>query len=299
MMEGDASIIAEDRMVALERYEHRIAGGFRRGLEAACQIGEGLTRIEEQRLYEERGCQSFSEYLHDQWGFDERSGRRFMKVFRAVEILSRAGLALPENESQAAELGRLDPEELPTFWNKVLSICQAKDVALTTATVRKAVRAVLQTPGTLEAPEKPAAVPQELKINPVLDFSENGEEDEHPSLPASQPSFILSEQGERDLNRIGRLCGSDVSNAILKGNVHLSERDIRKWAEQDDQQVRRLTYYIVDQRWTVTRALNYESKLITEETTIGQLALLARARGGELLVKYQGLLIEVSKQGEE
>jgi hypothetical protein len=51
--------------------------------------------------------------------------------------------------------------------------------------------------------------------------------------------------------------------------------------------VRNLAHYLIDLRWTLRKALDYEDRMIDGETTIDQLTTLARARGGHIVIEHQ------------
>jgi hypothetical protein len=62
-------------------------------------------------------------------------------------------------------------------------------------------------------------------------------------------------------------------------------KDLIEWASYDNDTVGpwRITLW---QRWTITKALAYESKAVNEETPLGKLCLLAMARGGRLIRRH-------------
>jgi hypothetical protein len=293
-LDQDALTTQENPLAALELFEARITHAIRRTLEATVDIGQALEKIASERLYEARGYQSFAKYLREVLHFNERTATLFRAVAHTVSILSSARLQLPANQAQAVELSKVDPDHLPIFWEKILKICQRKDVNLSELTAARLRRALLIQQSTQSESSLPGAPPP-LKVNPVIVFDDETLE----QAPGAPPRWLLSEEGERSLNRISRICGEDISNSIVNGTINLSEREIVKWADQDDQMVRNLVHYVVDLRWSVSQALKYESELITLDTTLGQLLTLADARGGAVRISWQGRLISIGKQQED
>ena len=106
---------------------------------------------------------------------------------------------------------------------------------------------------------------------------------------------MLSEEGERALSKIRRVCGETVATAIENGSLQLAEKSILKWAEQTNDLMQNLIHYVVDLRWSVKDALAYEEKIPTGSTTLDAIVVLARARGGRFVIKHQDFKITIER----
>jgi hypothetical protein len=259
----------EERKVQLEACENRIFSAFRRGLEATCDIGKELRTIEADTLYDVRGYQNLIPYAERELRMDERSVRRSMNILSVIERLEGSGVQLPSNESQLIELARLPDERVLPVWERLVKTCDKKDVPITIFRVREAVNLD-------EEPAKPARGGVQANI----------------SLDETEP---LTEAGEKALARIRRICGEDIAKAIESGAVTLPEKALIKWAELKDQLMRNLVYYIIDQRWTVAQAIAYEEKKITGHSTLEDMILLARARGGHVAIQHDEFLVTIER----
>lgn len=267
----------KERIVALEECEHKIINGFRRGLEATCSIAREFGKIEVQELYRDAGYEEFNEYLERRLGLELTSVRRIMAVSVTIENLRKAGMNLPENESQAAELARVEAEHQPIVWGLVLEEAERLDKRVTANAVRDAVKSYEQQNESREE-EQEEEKPVRRGVTTALDLAEsNGASKKSAKVPEQ---ITFTEEGEEALERIGRLCGAPISKAILNGNLPMPERDLIKWSEQTDEMVSILAHYISDLRWSVARAIQFESQTLNEATTLGQLITLAKAHHG-------------------
>jgi hypothetical protein len=260
----------EERKVRLEACESRIFSAFRRGLEATCDIGKELRTIEAETLYDVRGYEELMPYAERELRMDERSVRRSMNILSVIERLEGSDIQLPSNESQLIELAKLPDERVLPVWERLVKTCDKKDVPITIFRIREAVNLD-------EEPAKPAP---------------RGGVQANISLDETEP---LTEAGEKALARIRRICGEDIAKAIESGVVTLPEKALIKWAELKDQLMRNLVYYIIDQRWTVAQAIAYEDKKITGDSTLEDMILLARARGGHVAIQHNEFLVTVDR----
>ena len=266
------SLSDNERMVELEACESRIFGALRRGLEATCDVAKELLTIDAGKLYELRGHENLKAYADEELRLDEKAVSRSIACLEIIERLENAGIELPSNESQLIELARLPDEQVVPVWEKLISACERKDVPVTVLRVREAVKLDLERP--------PAAAPRPgVKVK----FADEPEP--------------LSEEGERALARIKRVCGEEVAGAIdpQSGARPISERAIIRWAELRDDQMRGLVYYVIDQAWSVSEAINYEERAVNARSTLGEIALRARARGGRLAIQHEEFLVTVDK----
>lgn len=254
----------------LERISKAIRQAIINGRRAVRDLGSGLITLWEEDLWElgENKENGFWVHVYDSFGLERRSARAAMVTERTFRVLEEAHMPLPLNDSQAAELGRLeDDDKVPNVWRRIMEECEKQDLGITVVRVRDAVRQE-------RAHEKPKGV----------DVDMGNDEDE----------LFLSEQGEESLARIKALCGKKVADAIRqKKNIKLTEDGVKKWADQDDDIVKELPRYVFDQGWSVRKALNYMSKIIDGDTQVDELIMMARNRGGRLVGNYQDARIVV------
>jgi hypothetical protein len=281
-------------LVALEESEHKIRAAVRRGMEATCAIAVELHKIRERELWRARDCNSFNEYCGRYVPLDASSITRIQQIGPVVERLREAGLQLPENESQAAELIPLKPEDQAHVWKRVLLAAEKAEAPITKRVVRDVVAFYQRQQPEPEEDEEEEQQEEEQEetaagrrgVRTALDLDDKAEakEDSAPSRgkkdkPKVPERLTFTEKGEAALERIKRLCGKAVGETIEKGNVSISERDLIKWSEETDSMVRNLAYYVIDQRWRVDKAIQFENRTITGETTVADLATIVAARG--------------------
>lgn len=126
----------------------------------------------------------------------------------------------------------------------------------------------------------------------------DGEEDKKPESKAEPTRILLSEQGEKALDRIRRQCGDSVADAIDNGTIKISENHLIRWAEEDNESVRSLAYYVIDMRWNFPRALAFDKQEVNNRTTVEELSLFAAARGGKTWTHYNNFKITIELQGQ-
>lgn len=277
-----------DQLVDAER---KIQQASRDTVESIRIIGQELTKIEEQELYEVLGKNDFQEYVEFHLKLDYRMARAWMRASQALSLLDEQKLQLPYNQSQVLELSKLkSPEVLVGVWQKVLDYCDKEKLVVTVDIVKDAVtaqRASTNQYVTRARVKAPPAKPKGIDID--LGAEGNG-------AVSKAPVSTLSEEGEKALNRIRRLCGDEIAEAIREENPKVSERDLIKWAEQEADMVKNLVYWVIHRRWTVRKALAHEENPVNESTTVPELIDLARSRGGRAYVEFEDarLTIEIA-----
>lgn len=273
---------ADTRLLAsLEDYEQKIKSAFRRGLEATCSIAAELGKIQAGKLYEQRGYATFGDYVRDHLGIARQTMERIISISETVDLLKKAGLALPMNETQAVELGRLEPDQRPHLWSGLLSEAERTEQILTAEDIRRAVDQF-----SIRRP------PQTGRRAPIeIEMTDNG--DEPPvkekkvkGVVVPEVGLVLTEKGEAALARIQKLCGPEVAQAIENGSLPLSEKEIKLWAEQDEPVVKALLMYVADLRWTVSKAIAFESQPMEADTDADTMITIARARGGTAILSF-------------
>jgi hypothetical protein len=286
------------RLVALEECEQKIFSAYRRGLEATCALAREFNKIERQELYRERGCESFEAYAQEYLRLDLRSVERTRAVARVIQVLQEAGLRPPANETQAAELARLEESKQPHIWQILLSAEESTDKPLTVSAVRKAVDNAAGLKDQAPSPARGVQTALDMESGGpstgTQATTEQAPKKMTPLAGAKLPERIsLSELGEAALERIKRLCGKAVASAVESGNLPISERDLRKWADEEDTMVERLAHYINDLRWTVSKAIAFENADIDEGTSLQKLREMTIARQGRMRFELDDMKVSI------
>jgi len=243
----------------LERISRIIRQAILNGTQSIRDIGAGLIVIWEKDLWGlgEQKAKQFFPCAYEAFSLERRNVKAAMAVEHTFLNVARAKLRLPENASQAAELAKLVDHKQITVWKRVTEECDKHGLPVSVLRVRDAVNQEL-------------ASSEEGK---GIEIDMGDEEDE----------LYLTEAGEEALARIKALCGKGVAEAIRFKRAKLTEPAIKLWADQDDDVVKELAHYVIDQGWTVRKSLNYMSKVIDGDTEVDELILMARNRGGRLV----------------
>ena len=119
-------------------------------------VGQALAEINEQRLYRTESGRTFEDYCTQLWDMNVRHAYRLIESARVVEQIAEyqnvthgtqndtqpIEIILPQNERQARELARLDPEDRRTVWLGLVQAAQEQGGArITAGAVKKAVKA--------------------------------------------------------------------------------------------------------------------------------------------------------------
>jgi hypothetical protein len=278
--------VAERTLAALQLELEEQEGIFhnlrRRVITDVIGIGSVLHTIKSKELWKARKFDFWHEYVQDYLGLDVHLADRWTLVYQVTDRLKGAGLMLPENESQAVELSRAPEDRQVTIWKDLVDKMDAANQAPTVVLIKHAI--VIDERKRESASELP--VPRKSSGKGItVELSDEDEEDEKEKTPPS--TLRLTETGEAALDRIKTICGKAVAQAITEGRLKIPQRDLIQWAEADDQLVHNLAYYMVNLRWSLTKALNYEEQLIDGETTIDQLVTLTQARGGKYAFSWE------------
>jgi hypothetical protein len=269
----------------LEDCENKIKSAFRRGLLATCEIAKELHKIYSEELYKVK-TQDFTEYVTISLNINIVTYRRIIAVSQTVAQLRDAGLELPANESQVAELARLDAPMRAKVWNDLVIRAEKLEKALTLEDIKHAVElAESQTP--------------KREVEVEMEDKDNGSEPPtKKKSPIQEGVLVLTEKGEAALNRIRKICGTEIAQAIQMGIKAMTEREIKNWAEYDDEMMRQLVYYIIDQNWPLTKAVGFINKEVDDSTDVHDLILIASSRGGSARIKYDraNITIELTQQ---
>ncbi|MDE2101097.1 MAG: hypothetical protein KGL39_27870 [Patescibacteria group bacterium] len=130
-------------LTAMERVRLRaLEQAVQNGLDAAKEARDALAEISAQKLYKEK-YGSFEEYCEERWGFSARRGWQFV-AWSAVEkdLVAGPGPApevLPQSESQARPLAKLEPEARREVWDAAVKKAPAPS-QVTAKHVEEAVR---------------------------------------------------------------------------------------------------------------------------------------------------------------
>jgi len=290
-------IVAKEnvRFLALQECEQRLIGAYRRGLEATMSMAKELNKIEREELFIERGCKLFSDYVQTYLQMSWRTAMRITDVAKGVEVLRQAGLRLPVNESQVAELTRLKNEtQQIEVWTRLLKAEEMEEMPLTARAVEKAVTVAIEAAAQAE-PEERRGVQTSLDMEDEDTTSDGPNGAPKKMTPVGKvepaPRIKIGEKAEAALERIRRLCGKPVAEAIENGNHPISEKDLIKWSEQEDDMVKRLAHYVSDMRWKVDKAIAFENSDIDSETTLEKLREMAIARGGRMRFELEDIKV--------
>jgi hypothetical protein len=271
------------RKVALEECLIRMKSAFRRGLEATCTIAKELHKIYREELYLEV-TEDFNEFVTDYLNINIATYRRIIAVSQTVHQLQEAGLELPANETQVAELARLDPPIRTRVWNELMIRAEKEDKVLTVEDIRRAVEVAEQ-----------AALARDTRGSSDADHGvevdlEDTNGNEPPAAkkkaPVQEAVLVLTEKGEAALSRVRKVCGEEIAEAIASGTKAMTERDLRNWAEYDNEMMRQLVFFVFDQNYPLTKAVNFISKGIDDSTDVHDLILIASSRGGTAMINH-------------
>lgn len=112
-------------LVAAERKDlARCEKTIRDGIRSFVEVGRALAEIRDRRLYRETH-ESFDLYVRDHWQVQRAYAYRLIASAEVVEQLSPIGDklgAVPENETQARALARLDQAEREEVWRQVVKV---------------------------------------------------------------------------------------------------------------------------------------------------------------------------------
>lgn len=259
--------LAQNLFVELELREVKIRKALHRGFELTRDIARALIEIEQGKLYEAKDYGSFRQYVIGEL-MDYRSAVRFIAAEQTMALLEHNGIErLPANESQAAELARLPEDNRVEAWQSLISEADEPTVIDVRRLVEKKIK-------------------QGINAEPDADIEID--------LDGEQERRTLSEQGERALDRIREICGDSIAKGIEHGTIDITESDIIHWAEQRDDTVRNLAYYIIDLRWRLNKALAYEDKIVDDHTTIKDLLTFACARGGRIAIQLKDPIARIT-----
>jgi hypothetical protein len=276
-----------NRVLRLRECEKIIADACRRTIQESRVIGEQLRIISDQELWQEKGSTSMTDYVETELPFDRHAASRMMLFSHIADIFDQNKLALPAYETQALELaklrddeGNLLEKELIHVWQKLQATCEKRGDIITTYAVKQAVLDFEETHDRESGGVQVNLDDGQQAAGPPSPAGGGGSREA--STTAQAPRIRLTEDGENALERIGRLCGPEIAKAIESGTVRISQADLITWAEQDDQMVKNLVYYVIDNRWSVPKAIKYENRTITGATTIDELILMCQSRGGRI-----------------
>jgi hypothetical protein len=271
------------RKVALEECLIRMKSAFRRGLEATCTIAKELHKIYREELYLEV-TEDFNEFVTDYLNINIATYRRIIAVSQTVHQLQEAGLELPANETQVAELARLDPPIRARVWNELMIRAEKEDKVLTVEDIRRAVEVAEQAALTRDT-RGPSDADHGVEVD-LEDTNGNEPPAAKKKAPVQEAVLVLTEKGEAALSRVRKVCGEEIANAIASGTKAMTERDLRNWAEYDNEMMRQLVFFVFDQNYPLTKAVNFISKGIDDSTDVHDLILIASSRGGTAMINH-------------
>jgi hypothetical protein len=259
-----------NRATALEKCRMQIEEGKKRGRDAMRSMALALIRIRDERLYEEDGCDGFNEYVQTRLNWDRLAAWRVIHAGETIIALEAGEVdtaLIPNEEHHLVLLHQIPAPELPQAWIDGLRVLEQQNKQVTTANIKRLIKAAKAQIEEEQAREEPKGVNPPLTIG-----GETGGDGEQRKT--------FSEEGENALEMIGEYAGGDVKAAIEKGMVKLAERDLIRWADEDPIMIKNLAYYIINEGWSLNKAIEYEHATFDELTTVQAIARFAEARGG-------------------
>jgi hypothetical protein len=277
-----------ERKTQREECEAKIRSAFRRGLMATCEIAKELSKILREELYLDI-TPVWKEYVTDYLNIAQTSYDRIIQVSQTIAQLQEKGLVLPENETVAAELARLETRLRAEVWNDLVTKAEKEDKTLTSYDVRRAVEAI-----------KEGAGYGDVEVDMEDDGSEapSSKAASSKKADAKDGELILTEKGESALARIKKICGKEIADAIEDGTKAMTEREMISWSDYDDDMMRQLVFFLFDQGYALHKAVNFLAREITDTTEVHDLILVASARGGTARVNVANraiITVELSK----
>lgn len=285
---SNAITTTEERRLALEEHETLLIAAGHRTLDATAEMGRILNQIRSQELWRARTEYSFwSDYVEGYLGLTSDLASRWINVYLVKDRVAEAGLMLPANESQAAELARVPEDRQLAVWSDVVNRCEENNLAVTVYAIKKAADIDGRTQLELEAKAEKRRAKTAAKKGLTISMDDEDEDEEQGANgDVPKPFFRLSEDGEAALEKIRSVCGDQIAEAIEGLRISITERDLIKWASQpSNQAIHNLAYYIAN-RWSLGKAIDYETRLIDGSTTIDNLFTLTRARGGRYAIAH-------------
>ncbi len=83
-------------------------------------MANALLEIRDSRLYRQQ-FPTFEAYCRERWGFERRQAYRLIDAAAAVNNVSNWTQTVPQTESQARPLTRLEPEVQREVWKEVIA----------------------------------------------------------------------------------------------------------------------------------------------------------------------------------
>jgi hypothetical protein len=294
------------RFAKLQECERRIEGLCRRTVQDARAIGRELMTIRDEELYRESlridgqiGYDTWTDYVEIELEWDPRAVQRLINISLCAANLEAAGLELPRNESQIAELARLPAAEQAPTYEEIIAKCEKADLPLTIQIIHDRVAQKTVANGEpVKAPQKPRPRKKKAKEGIIVpDMNEDlAVAAASPPETTAKNRLTLDDRGERALLKIKRLCGESTGQALEWLVVPITQKDLERWADLDDEMVKLMAHYIVNMRWTLSQALKYEhrSEDADRSTTIEELINWAHSRGGYYALQVGKAIITVT-----
>ena len=85
-----------------------------------CSVGKALNEIRNGRHYQKLCFKTFERYVNVRWDMSKSQAYRLIEAFLVIVNLSPIGDVLPNNESQARPLTKLDPDSQRKAWRGFL-----------------------------------------------------------------------------------------------------------------------------------------------------------------------------------
>jgi hypothetical protein len=125
-------MLTQRQVNKLLKCEEKIAKAM---LTSYYEVGQQLAVIKDGDLYTDQYA-TFAEYCKERWSFSPDYGKKLIRAAAAVKYLLEnrqdntrvsSYLALPSTEAEARPLTKLDPEDIPAVWEKVIDEAAVDD----------------------------------------------------------------------------------------------------------------------------------------------------------------------------
>lgn len=245
----------------LRDYKIQIELGKKNTGAALKSMAEAMIEIRDRELFRLEGYSSFGTFVETEVNLDRNFCNRLMAAGSTYIVLEKAKVPnIPVDQAHLLLLYKIPSEKLARAYTLGVQSLDKQGEPLSAADIKQIVDSYQALAG--------------KKVDPVINL-----DGDTPAAPK-----VRSEAAEIAIERIGRLAGDVVLKAIRKGTLKISDQALVAWAEESDQRVKNLSYYIMYEGMSLKAAIEYEDAILTVDTTLQSIITLARARGG----KYEG-----------
>ena len=114
VLAGEALTLAE-----ISRF-HELEQVVETGLTVFVKVGNALLEIRDSHLYRQQ-FPTFEAYCRERWGMARRTAYQLIDAAEVIENVRNCAQTIPQTESQARPLTRLEPEVQREVWKEVIA----------------------------------------------------------------------------------------------------------------------------------------------------------------------------------